>query len=80
MHDPITLTINGRAVQVTRGTLVSAVLLTAGVPSRISNTGQPRTALCGMGICLECRAMVDGILHRRTCQLPCRAGMMVETQ
>jgi sarcosine oxidase subunit alpha len=36
--------------------------------------------MCGMGICFECRAIVDGIAHQRTCQLICREGMRVETQ
>ena len=60
--------------------MASAAFLAAGVPCRVSVTGESRTALCGMGICFECRANVDGIPHRRTCQLPCREGMRLETQ
>jgi hypothetical protein len=74
------LTINGRAASMPEGSTVAAALLTAKAPCRISVTGEPRTALCGMGICFECRATVDGVSHRRTCQLPCREGMVVETQ
>jgi sarcosine oxidase subunit alpha len=33
-----------------------------------------------MGICFECRAKVDGVPHRRTCQLLCQSGMVVETE
>jgi sarcosine oxidase subunit alpha len=62
------------------GSVVSAVLLAADVPCRTSVSGEPRTALCGMGICFECRAVVDGVMHQRTCQLPVREGMRVETQ
>lgn len=80
MPELLTITINGREVQVRAGTLVSAALLTAGTPCRRSVTGQLRTALCGMGICFECRATVDGVPHRRTCQLLCHSGMMVETR
>jgi sarcosine oxidase subunit alpha len=58
---------------------VSAALLQAGVPCRRSVTGEPRTALCGMGICFECRATVNGGPHRRTCQLICSEGMVVES-
>jgi predicted molibdopterin-dependent oxidoreductase YjgC len=76
----LTITINGREVQVKSGTVVSAALLTAGIPCRRSATGQLRTALCGMGICFECRATVDGVPHRRTCQLLCHSGMVVETR
>jgi hypothetical protein len=60
--------------------MVSAALLDAGVPCRRSVTGEPRTALCGMGICFECRATVDSTPHRRTCQLICREGMVVESE
>lgn len=72
--------INGVSTTVARGSTVSAALLTAGQPCRISVTGQPRTALCGMGICFECRAIVDGVPYTRTCQLVCKDGMHVETQ
>jgi hypothetical protein len=68
------------AMQIASRSMVSAALLTAGVPCRKSETGEPRTALCGMGICFECRATVNGIPHSRTCQLICRDGMIVETE
>jgi D-hydroxyproline dehydrogenase subunit gamma len=76
----VSIIINGHMHKVASGTVVSAVLLTAGIPCRRSSTGQRRTALCGMGICFECRATVDGVPHRRTCQLLCHAGMVIETQ
>jgi sarcosine oxidase subunit alpha len=77
---PLTLWLNGIAIEVPEGAMVSAAFLNAGVPCRVSVTGEPRTAHCGMGICFECRATVDGVPHRRTCQLPCREGMRLETQ
>ena len=80
MPDVIPITINGRECQVRSGTIVSAALLAACIPCRRSASGQFRTALCGMGICFECRATVDGVPHRRTCQLLCHSGMVVETQ
>jgi hypothetical protein len=80
MPESLTVWINGVAVRMETGTVVSAALLKAGVPCRRSVSGEPRTALCGMGICFECRAVVNGTPHRRTCQLLCRDGMVVETQ
>ena len=80
MPELVSITINGRKHKVATGTIVSAALLTAGIPGRRSSSGEPRTALCGMGICFECRATVDGVPHRRTCQLLCHAGMVIETQ
>ncbi len=48
---------------------IAASLLADGVTSlRRSVTDEPRGPLCGMGICFECRARVDGVEHQRTCQ------------
>ena len=76
----IELRVNGQAVQVLRGSTVAAVLLNVATACRISESGELRSALCGMGVCFECRATVDGIAHQRTCQMECREGMSVETQ
>jgi len=79
VRETLSLTINGASRQVERGTTVAAAMLLAEQPCRISVTGGPRTALCGMGICFECRAVVNGVPHRRTCQLLCEQDMAVET-
>jgi sarcosine oxidase subunit alpha len=73
------LQVNGKPLNVANGTSVAAAMLLAAQPSRISITGEPRYALCGMGICFECRATVNGREHQRTCQLLCEDGMKVET-
>jgi predicted molibdopterin-dependent oxidoreductase YjgC len=79
MPELIAVTINGIRSEVVAGTTIAAAMLLARQACRISVLGEGRTALCGMGICFECRAMVDGVPHRRTCQTVCTAGMMVET-
>jgi D-hydroxyproline dehydrogenase subunit gamma len=71
--------VNGKRVHVAEGTSVAAALMMAGEPSRFSTTGEARSPLCGMGICMECRATVDGVPHRRTCQVTCSPGMEVVT-
>ncbi|MGD0443401.1 MAG: (2Fe-2S)-binding protein [Edaphobacter sp.] len=80
MPESVTIWVNGTPVSMDAGSMISAALLKAGVPCRRSVTGEPRTALCGMGICFECRATVDGTRHRRTCQIQCREGMVVESK
>jgi D-hydroxyproline dehydrogenase subunit gamma len=76
----VRLTINGRPIDVPAGTTIAAAILIAGHRAfRRSVTGQARGPLCGMGICFECRATVDGLPHRRTCQTPARDGMEVAT-
>jgi sarcosine oxidase subunit alpha len=72
--------VNRDSVAVPEGAMASAAFLLAGVPCRSSVTGEARTAVCGMGVCFECRAIVDGVAHRRTCQIACREGMRLETQ
>ena len=80
MSQTLSITINGEAVQVRAGTTVAAAILQAGAASRSSVRGEPRQPLCGMGICYECRARIDGQPHQRTCQILCRAGMQVATE
>jgi D-hydroxyproline dehydrogenase subunit gamma len=61
------------------GSTVAVAIAIAGQPCRTSVTGEPRGPLCGMGICFECRAVVDGIPHSRTCQILCEPDMDVST-
>ena len=79
MPELLSVTINGVTRRIARGTTVAASMLIAEQPSRISVTGERRVALCGMGICFECRAVINGMPHRRTCQILCEQNMTVET-
>lgn len=75
----VVLHINGRGTTVASGTSVAAALVLAGVTaSRTSVSGEPRAAVCGMGICQECRVRVDGQM-RLGCQTLCVPGMVVES-
>ncbi|ROM72968.1 (2Fe-2S)-binding protein [Pseudomonas brassicacearum] len=72
--------LDGRPLSVANGTSVAAALaLGADGCSRTSISGQRRAPLCGMGICQECRVMIDGY-RRLACQTVCRDGMQVQTQ
>jgi sarcosine oxidase subunit alpha len=77
---PFTISVNGNAVEAAEGMSVAAALVRAGLPCRTSVSGEARGPLCGMGICFECAATVDGVPLRRTCQVMCRAGMEIATQ
>ncbi|MGO9338211.1 MAG: (2Fe-2S)-binding protein [Terracidiphilus sp.] len=79
MSESCSITVNGKQVRVATGTSVAAAMMMAGEPCRYSVSGEARGPLCGMGICMECRVTVDGVLHQRTCQLLCSAGMDVVT-
>ena len=74
----INLSINGTAVQVTQGTSVAAAIIISGSDTiREAIDGSGRGPLCGMGVCYECRATVNGNEFTRTCMMQCSEGMEV---
>ena len=76
----VDISIDGEAVTVTAGTTVAAAVWNHGVRRfRVGVAGSGRAPLCGMGICYECRLMIDGEAGRRSCMLPCRQGMTIVT-
>jgi len=80
MPENVRVKVNGREVSVAPGTSAAAAVILAGFATcRTSVTGSPRAPLCGMGICFECRATVNGVAHARTCQLICQPGMEIRT-
>jgi sarcosine oxidase subunit alpha len=80
MPENATIEVNGRKLQVAAGTSVAAALFQGGeFRFRTSASGEPRAALCGMGICFECRVTIDGQANCRSCQIPVRDGMAIRT-
>lgn len=79
MPEQVLLTVNGTAVAVSPGSTVATAVMLSGAFCRTSVTGEPRSPLCGMGICFECRVAINGTLHCRSCQILCEAGMRVST-
>ncbi len=78
--EQIEIFIDGHAYLVIRGSTVAVALLNTGIPHwRRSVSGQPRAALCGMGVCFECRININGQAHQRACQVLCTPGMRVVT-
>ena len=84
MLKQVTVTVDGSPVSVPEGATVAVAVAIAGQEFcnsafRKSVSGEPRAALCGMGICYECRVMIDGRRHCRSCQIVCEPGMDVRT-
>lgn len=79
MSERVEVSIDGKRVTVIAGTTIAAAMSAAEQACRKSEGGELRTALCGMGICFECRAMVNGNPHMRTCQATCKPGMDIRT-
>jgi sarcosine oxidase subunit alpha len=67
------ITVNGMQLQVSEGSSVAAALLNSAQCLR----SEP---VCGMGTCWGCRATIDGVADRRSCLVPVRGGMVVETE
>lgn len=81
MGELISLQVNGRALQVKTGTSVAAAVFVSGEHAfHRSVSGEPRAALCGMGICYECRLTVNGRANSKSCQILVANGMTIETR
>jgi D-hydroxyproline dehydrogenase subunit gamma len=79
---PFVLTVDGEAIEAYSGETVATALLAAGrrTARHTAHRGAPRGVFCAIGVCHDCRMIVDGEANVRTCLLPARAGMIVETQ
>jgi sarcosine oxidase subunit alpha len=76
----VEIMVDGQRMFVPEGTPLAVALFDAGINAfRTSVLGEPRTPICGMGICFECRVAVNGQPHQRSCLVPCTPGMIVET-
>ena len=79
MTDMLRLQVNGVVVDIPAGANVAAAIARVATLFRRSCSGEPRAPLCGMGICFECRVMIDGEAHVLPCMTPARDGMIVCT-
>ncbi len=80
MTTSIRLSVNGTPVEVPAGSSVAAAVSRASLVFGRSACGRTRSALCGMGMCFECRVSVDGREDQRACLMVARAGMRVECE
>jgi sarcosine oxidase subunit alpha len=78
--EKVSVTVNGARLEVSVHTTVAAAVALSGATGfRSSVKHEPRTPLCGMGICFECRVTIDGQTNLRSCNIYCREGMEVRT-
>ena len=75
------LTVDGRAVPAFEGETVLAALQAAGIKKlrHSRQSVEARGALCGMGICYECRVTINGVPDQRACMTPVQDGMVIAT-
>lgn len=79
---PFRFTLDGEPVEAYPGETIAGALLAAGrrAARRTAWRGEARGPFCLMGVCHDCRMVVDGVANVRTCLTPAREGMRVETQ
>jgi sarcosine oxidase subunit alpha len=76
----VVIRVNGREQEVPEGIPLIVALFNGGITHfRTSVSGEPRAPICAMGTCFECRVMVDGKEHQRSCLIPCVGGMVIHT-
>jgi aerobic-type carbon monoxide dehydrogenase small subunit (CoxS/CutS family) len=79
---PFRFTVDGESVEAYPGETIATALLADNrrTARRTARRGAPRGVFCAIGVCHDCRMVVDGEANVRTCLVPARAGMVVETQ
>ncbi len=79
-EDEFSITINGQPVRVRgRISVVAALMQANQLVCRQSVTGEARFAVCGMGVCHECRVRINQQPQQLACQTWCEPGMAIVT-
>ena len=77
----VTITVDGSELIAYTGESVAAALMAEGITTlRRTPGGAPRGVFCGMGVCFDCLATIDGIPNTRTCMTWVRDGLDVRFQ
>jgi NADPH-dependent 2,4-dienoyl-CoA reductase/sulfur reductase-like enzyme len=75
--DGFRISFEGRSIAAWPGESIAAALLNAGEAAmRATPLGEPRGLWCGMGVCGECRVVVDGTV-RRACMEMAAPGQVI---
>jgi predicted molibdopterin-dependent oxidoreductase YjgC len=74
--------LNGKSVQVQKGTTVAAMALTDGLRHTRTTpiSKSKRAPFCMMGVCYDCLMVIDGKANQRACATYVKEGMRVDTQ
>lgn len=76
-RDRFSISFEGRAIEAWPGESVAAALINAGESAmRTTARGAPRGLWCGMGVCGECRVVIDGAVAR-ACMAMAKPGQVV---
>jgi predicted molibdopterin-dependent oxidoreductase YjgC len=77
-----TIELDGEPIEVEPGQSVAAALIAAGHRSwRRTRIGdRPRGVFCGIGVCFDCLATINGTANQRACVVEAAPGDVVTTQ
>ena len=80
--EPFEILVDGEKVLAYEGETVGAALVAAGHRKlRYTNKyKQPRGIFCGIGLCQECRMIINGVPNTQACQTPATPGCRIESR
>ena len=77
----LTISVDGTRIEGLRGQSIAALMLAKGRTAwRTTTTGRERGVFCGIGVCFDCVATVNGESDVRLCLRRAEDGDTVETQ
>jgi len=78
----ISIEIDGKKIEAYKGEPIAAALWAAGIRNFRYTTkrNEPRGYFCGIGLCTDCKMVVNGIHNVRTCITLVQDGMKIRRQ
>jgi len=79
---PLEIEVDGKKIIAYKGETIATALIAAGLRTfrRTVDKNEPRGVFCGIGLCFECRMVINGVPNTRVCQTLATPGGRVETQ
>ena len=76
------ITVDGEKIVAYEGETIAAAMIAAGKQTLryTKKNGHPRGFYCGIGLCQECRLVINGISNTQACQTLATPACTVETQ
>lgn len=77
----VSIIVDGAPAQAFLGESVAGALLASGRRAwRTTPQGEARGIFCGIGVCFDCAATVNGVPHTRACQTLVADGMVISSR
>ena len=74
--------VDGKKIVAYHGETVASAMIAAGLRTfrHTAENNEPRGMFCGIGVCFECRMVINGVPNTRACQTIVTPGCQAETQ